>query len=236
MFRPDENMKRFNTSLARLGLQEFEDDELLKCIEKLLILDKEYIPDRTGASLYIRPFGMALDNKLSVGPSSSTRISVILSPVGSYFGDVIRPIHLGIYRGYERGNPKSAAGYKLASNYAPTVKPSSEYLKRGIDQILWVHDEKILEVGACNIFFMIKGKDGVIGIVTPPLDGSVLPGITRKSLIQIINKETEYEAKEADITVKDLTTAFDEDRVVEIFGTGTAATCIPVASLGKNQK
>lgn len=106
--------------------------------------------------------------------------------MGPYFGNPVRPINLAICRDYERGNPRSAAGFKLSGNYAPTITLSDKFAEKGFDQILWVHDDKIIEVGACNIFFLIKTKYGKLVWVTPPLDGSVLPGITRKSLIEII--------------------------------------------------
>lgn len=233
MFRPELNMARFDGSIQRLGLEPISQTGLLECIEQLILLESDYIPQKEGSSLYIRPFCFALDNKISVSKSNSQRVCVILSPAGSYFGNNFKPVNLILSREYERGNPLSVAQYKLGGNYAPTVQLGNKYLSQGYDQILWVHNDKIIEVGAMNIFFLIKNDEGVIECITPPLDGSVLPGITRRSMLEIIRQENKVKVSERNITVSELTKMFDEDRVLEIFGSGTAATCVPIHKLSK---
>lgn len=172
-----------------------------------------------------------MDERLSVSRSFSQKVSIILSPAGSYFGNTFEPVNLILNRDYERGNPRSAARFKLGGNYAPTIKPANENLAKGYDQVLWVHDEKIIEVGAMNIFFLIKNEEGSQELVTPPLDGSVLPGVTRKSIIELVKEQGTVPVFERDITVTELITLFEEDRVVEIFGAGTAATSVPVKKI-----
>lgn len=227
-------MKRFLDSCNRLMLPEFNKAELLKCMEELIRVDKDWVPQAEGASLYIRPFAFAMDHELGVRASNSAKIMIVSCPVGPYFPTGVKPIKLAIVRRYERGNPKSAACYKLGSNYGPTCLISSELAKEGYSQALWTHNDNILEVGACNIFFLLKGKNGRKELITPPLDGSVLPGITRKSIIELVQKEhPEIDMVVRDFTVSELTKAFKDGRVIEVFGAGTAVCIVPVEELCK---
>lgn len=234
LFRPDENMKRFQNSCDRLMLPKFDQVELLKCMEELVRIDQDFIPVAEGASLYIRPFAFGMDDELGVKASAATKIMIVTSPVGPYFPTGVKPIKLAVFRDFERGNPKSAAGFKLGANYGPTCLISSELAKQGYSQALWVHNDNILEVGACNIFFLLEGKDGKKELVTPPLDGSVLPGITRKSIIELVeNEHSDVDMVVRDFTVAELTQAFDEGRVLEVFGAGTAVCIVPIEELCK---
>jgi branched-chain amino acid aminotransferase len=234
LFRPMENMKRFETSCERLSLPKFDKNELLLCMEDFVKVEKEWIPANEGSSLYLRPFAFGTDEELGVKPSSAAKLMIVACPVGPYFSTGVKPIKLAVVRDYERGNPRSAAAYKLGANYGPTCSISSELVSRGYNQALWTHNDNILEVGACNIFFLVKNKNGKTECITPPLDGSVLPGITRKSIVELIEKEhPNVDMVVRDYTVTELVESFNENRVIEVFGAGTAVTILPVQELCK---
>lgn len=234
LFRPMENMKRFESSCDRLVLPKFDKTELLKCLEELVRVDKDWVPSEKGASLYLRPFAFGMDEELGVKVSKNAKLMIVCSPVGPYYSTGVKPTKLAIYREYERGSPKSAAGYKLGSNYGPTCKITDDLAQKGYNQALWVHDDNILEIGASNIFFLLKGQDGKRELITPPLDGSVLPGITRKSIIEIAEAEhKDVNVSVREFTVSELKKAFDDGRVLEIFGAGTAVCISPVAEICK---
>lgn len=233
LFRPDQNMERFSQSCSRLALGTFDKAELLKCIEELVKLEKNWIPSNVGESLYLRPFAFSMENTLGVKPPSRSRLMVVASPVGNYFGAEFKPISLGVCREYERGNPRSAAGFKIASNYAPTIQITGKLKQtQDVDQILWLYNDKILEVGACNIFFLLKTKSGQLELVTAPLDGSILPGVTRSAVLELEREKKRYVVSERDLTMTELKEAHKEGRVVEIFGTGTAVCIMPVNKIG----
>ena len=238
LFRPMENMKRFLSSIDRLLLAKFEPEELVKAIEQLVKIDQDFVPSKPGSSLYLRPLAFGTESNLGVKASSSTKLMVVTGPVGPYFQTGVEPIALATYRDYERGTPKSAAAFKLGSNYGPTCQITGKLMKeQGVSQALWIYDDKILEVGMSNIFFLLKNKNtGKPELITPPLDGSVLPGITRKSVIELVEGEGEVPLTERDFTVTELKQAFEEDRVIEIFGVGTAVTVLPIGELSKFNK
>lgn len=234
LFRPDQNMERFSRACNRLALGSFDKAELLKCIEEFVKVEKNWIPSTVGESLYLRPFAFAMENTLGVKPPSKSRIMVVASPVGNYFGAEFKPISLGICREYERGTPFSAAGFKISSNYAPTIQISGALKKtQNVDQVLWLYKDKILEVGACNIFFLIKTKSGQLELITAPLDGSILPGVTRSAVLELEREKKRYVVSERDFTLTELKEAYKDGRLVEVFGTGTAVCIMPVNKISK---
>lgn len=232
LFRPQMNMKRFQSAISRLSLFNCDPQELLKCIEEFVKVEKNWIPKKRGEALYLRPFSFSMENTLGVKPPNASRIMLVASPVGNYFEEEFRPIVLGACSDYERGNPKSAAGYKISPNYAPTIQISGDMKEKyGYDQVLWLQDDKVLEVGACNIFFLLKDKSGQLELATSPLNGSILPGVTRASVLELERQKNRYKVSERDITITELKQASKEGRVVEIFGTGTAVCIMPVAKI-----
>lgn len=154
-------MNRFKGSMGRLAMDApWEGEELLKILSELLKIDKRWFPKEEGHSMYIRPFAMSTTKTLGVSPPSQYGIFIVLNPVASYFGATIKPINIAILDHFERSTPKSAGAFKLGSNYAPSVQPLVEWNKKGYHQILWTYDDTICEVGACNIFFVIKNDKG----------------------------------------------------------------------------
>lgn len=232
LFRPMMNMNRFQNAMTRLSLFNCDPVELLKCLEEYVKVEKNWIPKKVGEALYLRPFSFSMENTLGVKPPHASRIMFVASPVGNYFDGKFHPITLGVCREYERGSPKSAAGFKISPNYGPTIKISGEMKEKfGYDQVLWVHNDKVLEVGASNIFFLIKDKSGQLELVTSPLDGSILPGVTRASVLELEREKKRFKVSERDITITELKQASDEGRLVEMFGTGTAVCINPVAKI-----
>jgi len=132
--------------------------------------------------MYIRPFAMSTTRTLGVSPPANYGIFVVLNPVASYFGEKIKPVNVAIIDHFERATPKSAGAFKLGANYAPSIQPLVDLNKRGYHQVLWTYSEYITEVGAANIFFLIENEKGQKELMTPELDGSILPGITRKTV------------------------------------------------------
>ena len=236
LFRPDMNMKRMAIAMDRLALAPFEGSEMIKCIEEYCKIEKNWIPSKIGESLYLRPFAFSMQNTLGVKPALSSRVMIIASPVANYFGTKeLTPIRLAICRDYERGTPLSAAGYKLGANYAPTIKISGDLKEKlGADQVLWLHNDKILEVGACNIFFLIEDSEGKRELVTAPLDGSILPGITRDTILKLEQEKQRVKVSERHLTITELKELSKQGKVIEIFGTGTAVCIMPIAEISSH--
>lgn len=234
LFRPEQNMNRFLSSCRRLSLAEFDTTEMLKCLEEYVKVERNWIPKKKGEALYLRPFAFSTENTLGVKVPTQSRIMIVASPVGNYFGSELKPITLGTVRDFERGTPHSAAGFKLGSNYAPTIKLQGEIEeKTGADQILWLYKDKILEAGTCNIFFLIKNDDGELELCTAPLDGSILPGITRSSILGLEKEKGRFKVSERFLTIQDLKRLSKEDRLIEIFGAGTSVIVLPVRDICK---
>lgn len=236
LFRPMLNMARFQKACNRLSLPAFEEVEMLKCIEEFVKLEKDHIPTTVGESLYVRPFAFSIDDTLGVKPPSKSRIMVVAGPVGNYFSLNFKPITLVTCNEYTRGTPSSAASFKIASNYAPTIKISGDFQQSvKADQVLWLNGDDILEVGASNIFFIIKDKAGNLELITPPLDGSILPGVTRDSIIQLEQEKSRFKVSVRPITLTEVWEAHQDGRLVEVFGAGTAVVVSPVSTISKHR-
>jgi branched-chain amino acid aminotransferase len=249
MFRPDCNMQRFSNSMQRLAMPAPDQTQLLECIKKLLLLDASWIPVQDGYSIYIRPTAIGSNHNLGVSQSNEVKVFVILSPVGPYFKDGFKPVKLFADSTNVRAWPGGAGGVKIGGNYAPTIEPSRIAAeKHGCSQILWLFgpDKQITEVGSMNICFVLQSKDGkTIELVTPPLDrGDILPGVTRRSVLELTrhwvsqNEDIHHtpEAKklhvsERWITIDEVVQAQKENRLLEVFGCGTAALLCPVKSI-----
>uniref|UniRef100_A0A8C9KNC3 Branched-chain-amino-acid aminotransferase n=1 Tax=Panthera tigris altaica TaxID=74533 RepID=A0A8C9KNC3_PANTA len=188
LFRPWLNMDRMLRSALRLCLPSFDKVELLECIRRLVEVDKDWVPDDTNASLYVRPVIIGNEPSLGVARSSQALLFVILCPVGPYFpGDAVDPVSLLADPTFIRAWVGGVGDYKVGGNYGPTVLVQEEAKKRGCEQVLWLYgpDHQLTEVGTMNIFIYWTYEDGVLELVTPSLDGIILPGVVRQSLLDL---------------------------------------------------
>jgi len=232
MFRPTDNMERFWVSAERLALPTFDKKELLECIKKLVLIDKDWIPSKINYSLYIRPTMISTSRNLGVSPPTSALLYVILSPVGPYYSTGFKPVSLHVSDDYIRAWPGGTGRYKLGCNYAPTIKAQLESEKKGHNQVLWTVNGQISEVGSMNFFLFWKNKKGEKELITPPLtDGIVLPGVIRQCILDLSRKWKQYKVKEENFTIQDLISAAKENRILEAFGSGTAAVISPVKGI-----
>eukprot|EP01086_Lenisia_limosa_P003820 TRINITY_DN1853_c0_g1_i2.p1 TRINITY_DN1853_c0_g1~~TRINITY_DN1853_c0_g1_i2.p1 ORF type:complete len:405 (-),score=164.19 TRINITY_DN1853_c0_g1_i2:52-1086(-) len=233
LFRPDRNMARMNTSLARMGLPEFDAEEFIKCMKDLVVLDKKWIPNKDGYSLYLRPTGLGTQSTLGVGCSEAMKLFVITSPVGPYFKDGFKAVSLLASTTYARAWPGGTGCYKLGGNYAMTIMPQVEANQQGFAQILWLQGEEhnVTEVGTMNMMVYWINKEGEKELITAPLDGIILPGVTRDSVLQMTRKWGDFKVTEKVFTMKDLAEAIEEGRVIEAFGCGTACIVTPIKNI-----
>ena len=228
MFRPLENIRRMNDSAARLCLPDLPEEFTLKALTELINLEYDWIPDQEGTSLYIRPFMFGNDESLGVHAVHNATFVVILSPVGAYYAEGLNPVKISIESEDVRA-VRGGTGYaKCGGNYAASMRAGKRAAEKGFSQVLWldgVERKYIEEVGAMNVMFKINGE-----IITPMLTGSVLPGITRKSCLEIL-KEWGYKVTERLISVDELIQAAANGTLEEAWGTGTAAVISPIGHL-----
>lgn len=228
LFRPDQNMKRLNLSNERMDIPQFDEKFVLDALLKLVEIDRDWIPDQPGTSLYIRPFIFACDEQLGVKTSEHYKFMIIMSPVGMYFADGLQPVKIIVETEYVRAVSGGTGTAKTGGNYASSLKAQTKANAENYSQVLWldgVHKKYIEEVGAMNIFFVIGDK-----VVTPQLSGSILDGITRKSMIEILKSEGKT-VEERKISIDEIYEAFQNNSLKEVFGTGTAAVVTPVGEL-----
>ena len=228
LFRPDMNAKRTNDTNKRLCIPELPEDMFVEAVKAIVDVDKDWIPTAPGTSLYIRPFIIATDAFLGVAPSDSYLFMILLAPSGAYYASGLSPVGIWIEDDYVRAVRGGMGFAKTGGNYAASLAAQVKAHEDGYSQVLWldgVERKYVEEVGAMNIFFKINGK-----IVTPMLNGSILPGITRNSVIHIC-KDWGYEVEERKISIDELKEAYDNGTLEEVFGTGTAAVISPVGKL-----
>ena len=228
LFRPDMNAKRTNSSNERLVIPELPEEYFVQAVKAVVDVDRDWVPTEPGTSLYIRPFIIATDEFLGVAPSKTYLFMIILSPSGAYYESGLAPVGIWIEDEYVRA-VRGGIGYaKTGGNYAASLIAQQKAHDAGYSQVLWldgVERKYIEEVGAMNIFFKIAGK-----VVTPALNGSILPGITRNSVIELC-KSWGYEVEERKISADELLEAQKNGTLEEVFGTGTAAVISPVGKL-----
>ena len=228
VFRPDMNAKRANSSNQRLCIPEIPEEDFVQAVKAVVDIDRDWIPEEPGTSLYIRPFVIATDEYLGVKPADNYLFIVILSPSGAYYESGLDPVGIWIEDEYVRA-VRGGMGYtKTGGNYAASLAAQVKAHDDGYSQVLWldgVERKYIEEVGAMNIFFKINGK-----VVTPMLNGSILPGITRNSVIELC-KYWGVPVEERKISVDELLEAQHNGTLEECFGTGTAAVISPVGKL-----
>ena len=228
LFRPDMNAKRTNATNDRLVIPQIPVEDFVQAVSAVVDVDRDWIPTEPGTSLYIRPFIIATDEFLGVAPSKTYLFMVILSPSGAYYESGLAPVGIWIEDEYVRAVRGGIGFAKTGGNYAAGLIAQQKAHDAGYSQVLWLDgvDRKYIEeVGAMNIFFKIDGK-----VVTPSLNGSILPGITRNSVIEVC-KSWGYEVEERKISVDELLQAQKEGKLEEVFGTGTAAVISPVGKL-----
>jgi branched-chain amino acid aminotransferase len=218
VFRPTKNIARFNISADRMAMAEMPEDLFMQAMDKLLTLDKGWIPSAADSSLYIRPHMFATEEFVGIRAAEHFKFVMFTCPVGAYYN---RPVKVFIHDKYIRAFPGGVGFAKCAGNYGAAMMPAREIQKMGYDQILWldgIHHKYLQEIGTMNIFVVI---DGVI--ITPGLDqGTILDGITRDSVIQLAENEG-YVVQERDISIDEIINAYHENKLQDMFGTGTAA-------------
>ncbi|MDI6688496.1 MAG: branched-chain amino acid aminotransferase [Desulfobacterales bacterium] len=228
LFRPKDNFKRLNRSCRMLCIPEFDENFVFDAMKQLIVLEKDWIPGAPETSLYIRPTVIATDNFLGVCASHTYRFFIILSPVGAYYAEGFNPVKIWVTKNHVRAVRGGIGEAKAAGNYAASLYAGEEAHKNGYTQVLWldgVHQKYIEEVGSMNIFFVIDDE-----LVTPMLNGSILPGITRDSVI-IMAKKWDIKVSERLISIDDLIDAHDSEKLQEVFGSGTAAVISPVGEM-----
>ncbi|XP_074553445.1 branched-chain-amino-acid aminotransferase, mitochondrial [Halichoeres trimaculatus] len=234
LFRPMLNMERMHRSADRSCLPLFDKGELLECIRKLVEVDQEWVPYSLDASLYIRPTFIGIEPSLGVSRAGKAMIFVIIGPVGPYFATgSFNPVSLLADPSFVRAWKGGVGAYKMGGNYGPTIAVQNEAVKRGCQQVLWLYgdQEEITEVGTMNLFIYWTNKDGERELVTPPLDGIILPGVTRQSLLDLARDWGEFKVTERTMEMQELLGALDAGRILEVFGAGTACVVCPVGSL-----
>ena len=228
LFRPDMNAKRTNDTNDRLVIPQIPVEDFVQAVAAIVDVDRDWIPTEPGTSLYVRPFIIATDEFLGVAPSKTYLFMVILSPSGAYYESGLAPVGIWIEDEYVRAVRGGMGFAKTGGNYAASLIAQQKAHDAGYSQVLWldgVERKYIEEVGAMNIFFKIAGK-----IVTPSLNGSILPGITRNSVLQLC-RDWGYEVEERKIAADELLEAQANGTLEECFGTGTAAVISPVGKL-----
>lgn len=228
LFRPAKNFERLNKSNHRLSIPQLDSDVALAGLQALLSVDKDWIPSVEGTSLYIRPFIIATEAQLGVNPSLNYMFMIIMSPVGAYYAEGVNPVKIYVESDYVRAVAGGVGEAKTAGNYAAGLNAQEEAKEKGYAQVLWldgVHRKYIEEVGSMNVFFKIDGK-----VCTPKLNGSILDGITRNSVLTLL-RHWGVEVEERRISIDELVEAHKAGKLEEAFGTGTAAVISPVGEL-----
>ncbi|RXR22150.1 branched-chain amino acid aminotransferase [Flavobacterium stagni] len=228
LFRPEENAKRLNHSADRMGMPAFPEDLFVEALKQFVALEKEWIPTQEGSALYLRPFMYADEAFIGMRAATSYKFIIMASPAGPFFS---RKIKLYAEKKYVRAVNGGTGEAKAAGNYAAAIRPTEYAKAQGYDQVLWLdaHDfNYIQEVGTMNIFFKVDGK-----FITPSLSGSILNGITRMSVIDLLRHKG-YEVTERPITMDEIKAAHADGLLEEAFGTGTAVGIAMVEAIGNN--
>ena len=228
LFRPIENVRRMNRSAERLRLPQIPEEDALEILTRFVSFEQDWVPSAPGTSLYIRPFMYGNDETLGVHSVKHATFMIITSPVGAYYKEGINPVKIMIESEDVRAVRGGTGEAKCGGNYAASNRAGEKAEEKGYSQVLWldgVERKYIEEVGAMNVMFKIDGE-----IVTPQLTGSILPGITRKSCVELLRSEG-YRVSERRISVDELEAAIDSGKLEEAWGTGTAAVISPIGEL-----
>jgi branched-chain amino acid aminotransferase len=235
-FRPEANARRFNASAVRLAMPELPESIFLGAAQALITQDRAWVPGAVGESLYLRPFMIATEAALGVRASNEYLFILLASPAGAYFPAGVKPVTVWISEDYVRAAPGGTGFAKCAGNYAASLVAQSQAKDKGCDQVVWldaIHRQYVEEMGGMNIFFVYQEKGETV-IATPELTGTLLPGITRDSLLQMA-RELGIRAEERKITVDEWRSAIKEGRMTEAFACGTAAVITPIGQVKSKQ-
>jgi branched-chain amino acid aminotransferase len=233
IFRPDRHFQRLNNSAKKLCIPEVDVDFCITALKELIKVDQKWVPEKKGNSLYVRPFIFGSDETLGVHASHEYKFYLILSPVGAYYPEGFKPVNILVQDDYVRAVRKGIGECKTPANYAASLKAGEEAKKKGFTQVLWldgVEQKYLEEVGTMNFFVRFKDE-----IATPALNGSILPGVTRASVIELL-KQWGENVVERNISIDEVLTAYDNGNLVSAFGTGTAAIISAVGSLSFKDK
>lgn len=228
LFRPEMNARRMINSNRRICMAELPEEMFVEAVEAIVKYEQDWIPTAKDTSLYIRPFMFASEACVGVHPAKTYTFIIILSPVGNYYPEGVNPVKIWVEDEYVRAVKGGTGFTKCGGNYAASIAAQVKAESHGYTQVLWldgVHRKYVEEVGTMNVMFVIDGK-----VVTAPLEGSVLPGVTRDSIIHIL-KDWGYEVEERELSIDELMAAGRNGKLTEAFGTGTAAVISPVGQL-----
>ena len=228
LFRPDRNFARLNVSAKRLCIPQIDEEFAIKALEELVKIDADWIPTEPGTSLYIRPFIIAMDAHLGVRAANELLFTIILSPVGAYYKEGFNPVKIYIETELVRAVKGGTGFTKCGGNYAASLAGQEKAHELNYSQVLWLDGREhkyVEEVGAMNVFFKINGT-----VVTPSLEGSILSGVTRMSVIEML-KSKGYKVEERLLPVDELIAAAENGTLEEAWGTGTAAVISPIGEL-----
>ena len=228
LFRPEMNARRMINSNKRICMAELPEDMFVEAVEAIVKYEQDWIPTAKDTSLYIRPFMFASEASVGVHPAKSYTFVIILSPVGSYYPEGVNPVKIWVEDEYVRAVKGGTGFTKCGGNYAASIAAQVKAESHGYTQVLWldgVHRKYVEEVGTMNVMFLIDDT-----VVTAPLEGSVLPGVTRDSIIHIL-KDWGYKVEERELSIDELMEAGRNGKLREAFGTGTAAVISPVGQL-----
>lgn len=228
LFRPEMNARRMINSNKRICMAELPEDMFVEAVEAIVKYEQDWIPTAKDTSLYIRPFMFASEASVGVHPAKSYTFVIILSPVGSYYPEGVNPVKIWVEDEYVRAVKGGTGFTKCGGNYAASIAAQVKAEAHGYTQVLWldgVHRKYVEEVGTMNVMFLIDDT-----VVTAPLEGSVLPGVTRDSIIHIL-KDWGYKVEERELSIDELMEAGRNGKLKEAFGTGTAAVISPVGQL-----
>ena len=228
LFRPNDNLERMNNSAVRMCMPRFPVDMVLKSLKALLYLERDWVPSEPGATLYIRPTMVAMEPMLGVKPAASYYFFIILSPVSAYYPEGFNPTKIYVSDTYVRAVKGGVGEVKTSGNYAASLLACEEAKKAGYTQVLWLdacEHKYIEEVGTSNIFFLMNDE-----LVTPPLEGSILSGITRDSVLRLA-ADWGVKVDERRVTIDEVVAAIRDGSLQEMFATGTAAVISPVGEL-----
>jgi branched-chain amino acid aminotransferase len=228
LFRARDNFERFNRSAKRMCMAEVDIDLAMEGMVQLILVDKEWVPRSSGTSLYIRPTMLATEPHLGVRPASNYLFYIIIGPVGAYYKEGLNPVKIYVEDFYVRAAHGGTGEVKTAGNYAASLLAAEKAKAKGFTQVLWLDAAErkfVEEVGTMNMFFVIDNE-----VITAPLTGSILPGITRDSVIRIV-KDWGMSVSERSLSIDEVIKAAMDGRLKEAFGTGTAAVISPVGQI-----
>jgi branched-chain amino acid aminotransferase len=228
LFRPEKNLQRLNLSNDRLRIPAIDEELVMSYLKQLISIDQDWVPSAEGTSLYIRPFIIATEPSLIVTPSTQYKFMIILTPVGSYYPEGINPVSINVENEFIRAVRGGTGTAKTGGNYSSGYKAQEKASDKGHAQVLWldgIEKKYIEEVGSMNVFFKINGE-----VITPALSGSILEGITRMSVIELM-RGWGISVTERKISMEEVYQAFEKGILEEAFGTGTAAVISPIGEL-----